>query len=256
MEEQGQVYVEKLERNERSLGERIFGFFLRLIFVILIGVGIGVGAYYGIPALYRDFIQPIQTNTQRISALEENLASVQVDIREKQSFFSKGIADVEGEVASQREELSAINAQGEGLKTSVDEIQSELERIQSLSERIQALEGDLEDLGERLNTLETAVEEDNPPIEEIRRQIQLIRVMELVTRARMWLIQDNFGEAKDDLAVAKEALEILEANQGDETLAPIIERLDQILFEISLSPVIAADDLEIVWQLLILATTP
>jgi chromosome segregation ATPase len=256
MEEQGQVFVERSERTEKSLGSRLLGFLLRLFFVILIGVGIGVAAYYGVPAFYRDFIQPIQTNTQRISALEGNLASVQADIREKQSSLSNDIAGVEGEVASHREELAVLNAQGEGLKTSVDEIQSELEGIPSLSDRIQAVEGDLESLGERLNTLELAVEEENPPIEEIQIKIQFLRVMELVTRARMWLIQDNLGEAKDELAIAKEILENLEAARDDESLVAMIERLDQILFEIPLSPVIAADDLEIVWQLLILATAP
>jgi C4-type Zn-finger protein len=256
MEEQGQVFVERSERDEKGLGRRIISFFIRLFLVVLVGAAIGTGAYYGIPALYRDFIQPIQTNTQRVAALEEDLAIVQVEIRERQSTLSTSIADVEGAMALQREDLAALSAQSEGLETRMDQLQTELEGVQLLSERFQEVEGDLDRLSERLDALEISIEEEDPPIEQIQRQIQLLRVMELVTRARMWIIQDNFGEAIDDLTVAKEALETLDATSDDGSLVPIIERLDQTLFEISLSPVIAADDLEIVWQLLILATTP
>jgi C4-type Zn-finger protein len=256
MEEQNQVFVERSERDEKGLGRRLLSFFIRLFWVVLVGAAIGVGAYYGIPALYRDFIQPIQTNTQRIAALEEDLAIVHVEIRERQSTLSSSIADVEGAVALQREDLAALSAQSEGLETRMDQMQTELEGVRSLSERFQEVEGDLDRLSERLDAVEIAIEEEDPPIEQVQRQIQLLRVMELVTRARMWIIQDNFGEAIDDLTVAKEALETLDATSDDGSLVPIIERLDQTLFEISLSPVIAADDLEIVWQLLILATTP
>jgi DNA repair exonuclease SbcCD ATPase subunit len=256
MEEQDQVYVEREEKKDQNLGSRLLGFLLRLIFVILVGIAIGTGAYYGIPALYKDFIQPIQTNTERVAALETGLADVQSEIREKQSTLSMNISDVQGEVAAQREDLAALSTKGEGLETRLDEVQIQVDEMQTLSENIQKIEGDLENLSERLTELETVIEEENPPIEQIQRQVQLLRIMELVTRARMWIIQDNLGEAGDDLEVAKEALESLVVTQEGESLQPIIERLDQILFEMSLSPVIAADDLEIVWQLLILATAP
>ncbi|OGO19719.1 MAG: hypothetical protein A2Z14_00680 [Chloroflexi bacterium RBG_16_48_8] len=257
MEEQGQVFVERSPRIERSAGSRILGLFLRFFFVTLVGIAIGVGAYYGIPALYKDFIQPVQINTQRVAELEESLAQLQVDFLEKQSSLSTSFAKVEGEVAGQHEDLAVLQAQGQGLETRMDEVQSELEGVQSLSDRLRETEESLEDLGKRLGALEAALEEEDPPIEQIQRQIELLRVMELVTRARLWLIQDNLGKAVDDLAIAKEILENLNADaQEDEVIMPIIERLDQILFEIPLSPVIAADDLEIVWQYLILATAP
>jgi uncharacterized phage infection (PIP) family protein YhgE len=256
MEEQGQVFVERSEKLEKSSGRRVLNILLRFFLVILIGIAVGVAAYFGLPALYRDFIQPIQTNTQRVAALEEELASVQVEIREGRSNLSTDIANIEGQLALQREDLAALNTQGEGLLTRMDEMQTGLDEIQSLSEGIGELEDDLDRLSGRLSAVELAVEEEDPPIEQIQGQIQLIRVMELVTRARMWIIQDNLGKATDDLTSAKEALETLDATSEIGSLVPIIERLDQILFEISLSPVIAADDLEIVWELLILATAP
>jgi hypothetical protein len=41
-----------------------------------------------------------------------------------------------------------------------------------------------------------------------------------------------------------------------EIVTNIVARLDQALLAIDLTPVVAADDLEIVWQLLTLATAP
>jgi hypothetical protein len=256
MEEEGQLYVEREGGDEKRLGNRFVRFFVRLFFVILVGAGIGAGVYYGIPALYRDFIHPVQTNTLRLAALESSLAEVQIEIREKQAAVSKSVSDLEGDVAAQHEGIAALNARSDGLDARLGEIQSDVNGIQSLSEEIQELAGDLDGLNERLNALELAVEEEDPPIQEIQNHIQLLRVMELVTRARMWIIQDNPGKANDDLVIAKETLETLDASNKDGSFAQFIERLDQIIFELPLSPVIAADDLEILWQLLILATAP
>jgi hypothetical protein len=56
---------------------------------------------------------------------------------------------------------------------------------------------------------------------------------------------------------AKEILETFDVEtMEDELLTSLIQRLDQVIFEIQLSPAIAEDDLEIVWQLLLLATAP
>lgn len=257
MEEQDQVFVERSAKDERSLGSRILSVSLRLLLVILLGGAIGVGIYYGIPALYRDFIQPIQTNTQRISALEETLARTQVDIRERHSTLSTSVIEVEGDVAKQREGLAELQAQGDGLGSRIEDLDSGLEEMQSLSDHLQKLEENLNELDSRLGSLEKAFEEDDPPIEHLQYQIQLLRVMELVTRSRYWMIQDNNGKASEDLLAAKGILEALDEKfQEEELLDSIIERLDQVLFEIPLSPIIAADDLEIVWQLLLLATEP
>jgi hypothetical protein len=256
MEEQDQVYVERPPESEKSVGSRILGWFLRFLFILLLGVGIGVGVYYGIPRLYRDFIQPVQDNTKRVAVLEENLEQLQADFLENQSNVSTRFTDVVGEVAGQREELAGLQAQTEGMLTRMDEAYSRLDEVQLLLDSQQAMEASLEDLGNRLSALEAIVEEETP-LDHIRMQIELLRVMELVTRSRWWLVQDNSGKAVDDLTLAKEILMELNTDfQEDVMISSMIERLDQILFEIPLSPVIAADDLEIVWQYLILASAP
>lgn len=257
MEEQVEYVETSEELNELGFGTRLLRFLLRLLIVLIFGAALGMGAYYGIPALYRDFIEPVQSNSERIAALEEAVASVQVDFRVKHSELTLDFAEIEGEVAQQREALSELEASKDGLVFEVEELATTVEDNQKWLSRLEDLaEGHLA-LETRFSSLEESLDDDDVPYDRLEMQIQLLRVMELVTRARFWMIQGNLGEASDDLTMGKEILENIETEAfDDETLLLIIERLDQILFEISLNPIIAADDLEIVWQLLLLATEP
>jgi len=258
MEEEVEVLVERSAEEEKSLVSRLFRFLIRLFFVVLLGAAIGIGAYYGVPALYRNFIEPIQTNSSKIVALEEALESDAVEIREKFSGFSSDISQIEGTLAEQREDLATLQSQAEGLGSKIEDLHSELDAVQSIFEKLQAIEDKFEALDGRLGNLETAFEEEEePPIDNLEKQIQLLRVMELVTRSRYWMIQNNLGMVTEDLLDAKEILESLDVETMDEELLEsLIQRIDQVLFEIPLSPIIAGDDLEIIWQLLLLATAP
>jgi DNA repair exonuclease SbcCD ATPase subunit len=257
MEDQSERIELIEESDERGLGSRLLRFLLRLFVVLVIGAGIGIGAYYGVPALYRDFIEPIQSNSNRIAALEESVARIQVDFREKNSELSSDLVQIEGEVAQQREDLSGIAAKEEAITSQIEDLTKSLDENQRWTSRIEDLEERYRALGSRFESLEETLLVEESPYERLETQIQLLRAMELVTRARFWMIQGNLGEASEDLTLAKGVLENLEMEDtGRESLLHIIDRLDQVLFEISLNPIIAADDLEIVWQLLLLATEP
>jgi len=257
MEEQVERVETREVPNEMGLASRLLRIVLRFLVVIIVGVALGIGAYYGVPALYRDFIEPIQTNSERIAALEESDARVQVDFREKNSELLSDLAQVEGEVAQLHEDLSELAAAKEGLTSRVEDLAKALEDHQKWSARIDDLEGRNRTLEARFSTLEESLDGEDVPYDRLEVQIQLLRAMELVTRARFWMIQGNLGKASDDLTIAKGVLETLEADTvEDESLFLIIDRLDQVLLEISLTPILAADDLEIVWQLLLLATEP
>ena len=257
MEEQVEVVEVREVPNELSFGKRFLRFLLRLFVVVIIGVALGIGAYYGLPALYRDFIEPIQSNSDRIAALEESVARVQVDFREKNAMIVSDLAGVEGELAQQREDLSELTVGEEGLVSRVTDIEQAMEENELLSNRIEDLEESQRALVVRFDALEESIGDREIPYERLATQLQLLRVMELVTRARLWMMQGNLGEASEDITFAKDVLEALEIDDGDEeTLILIVDRLDQVLLEISLNPIIAADDLEIVWQYLLLATEP
>jgi predicted RNase H-like nuclease (RuvC/YqgF family) len=225
---------------------------LRLLFILLAGIGLGLGVYLGIPALYRRYIEPVQVNTDRIVELEDALAFYQEELHADRADLNGRLAQIEGQLASQAESLAAIQAD-----LAADE--TRLDALGSLPRRIQALEADVEDTGSRLAALEADLADAASPTRRLERRLEMIRALEALTRARLWLIQDNLGLASGDIQfaidiltrVAEEAPEV-EA----EGIASVIDRLNQAVDDLPDSPVVASDDLEIAWRELVDAAAP
>jgi uncharacterized coiled-coil protein SlyX len=225
---------------------------LRLIVVLLVGIGLGVGAYLGIPALYRQYIEPVQVNTQRLVDLEQAFQQAQADARQDRTTWNERLAAVEARLAAQAEAVAALQAD-------IAQQGQDLDDLSSLPRRVADLAGDLEDTTTRVADLEASLAAADSPTQRLGRQLQLIRAMELLTRARLWLTQGNAGLASQDITSARTLLAGLLAAAPEEeaaALEAIIARLDLALEDLTTSPVVAADDLEIAWQLLFAATEP
>jgi hypothetical protein len=95
-------------------------------------------------------------------------------------------------------------------------------------------------------------------------QAGLLKSMELLSRARLFLYQSNFGLAKQDIQSARDLLANLLnspgaasiAQAGNINLAELVQRLDLALARLPEFPVAASDDLDIAWQLLLGAPQP
>lgn len=245
------------DRGRPTFAKRFFRVFTRVLLVIIFGMLLGTAAYYGIPALYRDWIQPVQTNSQQIISLEQELSALKEQLQTQESGSAAAFADLEGRLSEQREAIAELQAQSESARVSIDEINTSLEDLESLSGRVDTFESTQSQLQDQLGQLERSLEDVDSPVKQLNRQYQLLRVMELITRARFWMIENNLGLAAEDVTNARQILVVvLEEATEQEDLLPIIERIDQVLLELSDKPVIAADDLEIVWKLLIQATEP
>jgi uncharacterized coiled-coil protein SlyX len=244
---------------EPTLGDRSATFvaraarlLLRLLFVLVIGIGAGVGVYIAIPALYRRYIEPVQVNTDRIAELENAVASYQEELQSDQSSLNTRLAEIEGQLASQAEALAAIQAD-------VDAHETRLDGVGSLPRRIEALEADVEDTTQRLSTLEAGLANAQSPTRRLERRLEMIRALEALTRARLWLIQDNLGLAADDIQFALDIL--MQVSEGApeveaDALASVINRLNMAIGDLPESPVVASDDLEIAWRELADAAAP
>jgi uncharacterized phage infection (PIP) family protein YhgE len=240
-----------------TFARRFFRIFTRLILVIVLGLLLGAAAYYGIPALYRDWIQPVKLNSQQITSLQQELSALKEQLQTQESESASALADLEGSLSEQREAIAELRAQADSMRSSIDEINTSLEGLPPLSGKVDTIEATQSLLHDQLGQLQRSLEEVDSPVAQLTRQYQLLRVMELITRARFWMIENNLGLAADDVSEAKQILMMVhEEATGQEDLQPIIERLDQVLLELPDKPVIAADDLEIVWKLLIQATEP
>jgi len=137
--------------------------------------------------------------------------------------------------------------------------QSEIQ-ITDLQTRLATLEADsaaqgnsLTDVDSRLQIIEGADAQRNESLIELTYQSDLLRAMELLSRARLFLYQSNFGLARSDVQAARDVLAEMqpaapESKQQDLTEA--LFRLDLALKNLPDFPVAASDDLDIAWQVL------
>ena len=68
-----------MSESESNLVGGFFGVLLRLAVVLALGIAIAAGAYFGIPRVYRNLVEPAQVNTNRIDAIETELDLARAD---------------------------------------------------------------------------------------------------------------------------------------------------------------------------------
>lgn len=205
----------KDEKPGQTFGQvlrRIFIAILQLIIFLAVIGGIGAAAYFGLPILYQQYVQPVEQNTSQLNDLK--FRQDQTDIQ---------IADLQTRLAT----LEAAQT-------------PQSESIANLDSRVQTLEG--------------ADVQRNESLVELTYQSDLLRAMELLSRARTFLYQSNFGLARQDVQAAHDVLAEMqltapESKQKD--LNEAIFRLELALKNLPDFPVAASDDLDIAWQVLL-----
>jgi len=78
--------------------------------------------------------------------------------------------------------------------------------------------------------------------------------MELLSRARLFMYQSNFGLARQDVQIARDLLAEIQPDAPQplaRELEAVIQRLDMTLSNLPDFPVAASDDLDIAWQILL-----
>ena len=180
----------------------------------------------------------LQQDTQREVSAEnaaalERLATTQAAILDsQQAVLSTGEARFAGLAATQEAEQEArlaLESQGE-----------------DQAEDLEAVRADIEALSQRF-------EDEQAPVAVLRRELVVVRAMEMLTRSRLLLVQNNLGLAQEDLQSARELLADLRTRvpaHQIEYLDRVTSRLDLALGNLPDAPVLAAEDVEIAWQLL------
>ena len=186
----------------------------RLIATVLVIVGIGAAIYFGVPFINNNIVVPIQKNTSQIRQLEVELATLQARLDETGARVGELEKNIEAHTASI----------------------TKLEQMQSMLEQ---------EISDQNNSVMVA----------LKREIMLTRSIETVARARLFLSQSNFGLARDDVQAARDILAelLIDAPSYQVTsINQIILRLDFALNNLPAFPVIAVDDVDIAWQLLMM----
>jgi hypothetical protein len=216
-----------------SFGQRVrrfFDFLLRLIATLIILGVIGLGLYYGLPLLYQKYVVPVEQNTAGLTELQS---------QQKQT--AQELADLQ-------DRLKALEA---GQKQDAEAL-SELDgRVGDLETQIAAHTKSLAALERMQSELQ---EQDKATSAELQRQINVLKAMELLSRARLFMYQSNFGLARQDIQIARDLLAEVQKDDPKDSAADleaVVRRLDLVLSDLPNFPVAARDDLDIAWQILL-----
>lgn len=210
-----------------SFGERVgsfFRFLFRLILLLILLTLLSLGLYFALPLFYDTFVRPVEQNTTQVRELQS-----------RQEQTEQELADLQTKLGT----LETVQNQHDQSLTEMDQRLVDVEgEITARTESLAALE-----------QLQSELETQNQEIsEELEHQIQLLKSMELLSRARLSLYQSNFGLARQDVQVARD---LLAGMPSDDELDEVVSRLDMTLENLPNFPVAASDDLDIAWQILL-----
>lgn len=224
--EKSQAKEESAREARPSFGSRLGSAFLslfrglvRLVAMLIIVGAIAALAVYGLPILRDNLLAPIEQNSAEISRL--------------------------------RMELTAMQTQVTGLQTQLAETGG---RVETLEKSIEAYAASLAKLEEMQSALETTVAEGDKKLgADLKREILLARSIQYLSRARLYLLQSNFGLAGDDIGAARALLAEVQTSDPDfkaEALDQTVLRLDLALSNLPAFPVVSAGDVDLALQLL------
>jgi TolA-binding protein len=260
---------------KQSFGDRMaiaFLAFVRalitLLAIILVVGLIAAAVIYGGPALYRQYVTPIQNNVAQLQNAQAQQEQTNQQFSQRLDSLQSRVTDLESQrdankqamdelkvqitnvVNTQQTEQQAFQSTRTAANTELDNLNSRLADLQKQSADLQQKLANTDD---NLSYLATVVQSKNLPVAVLQRDLQLVKTMELLTRARISLIANNLGAAQSDIQAAHDqlvALEDLVPDYQAGALQSIISRLELALGNLPDSPVLASDDLEIAWQLL------
>ncbi len=265
--------------NNENFGTRLLsGFFnltrivVRFLLIILL-MGLLALLLFGVPYVYWRYVTPTVNEFKHMASAQVAQELLNQRLLDDLDNMQQRADTIETRMDSEKQQFGEIEGSIDAL-VATQQSQVELyqktqhavdEKYQTISDQITTLETKLVDMNTSLEQFGTsigAVEEksqelearlfsDDEPINQLRRDIQLLKAMELLTRSRLFMSQDNLGLAEDDILSARDLLaNLLVPEAQAEALVDTIERIDQALDNLPLSPDLAAQDLEIAWQLI------
>jgi uncharacterized coiled-coil protein SlyX len=172
----------------------------------------------------------VQENTTQLERLQTQQSQNEQTIADLQTRLTA----METQQAQQAESLANLDSRVTDIETEIAAHTKSLTALENMQATLQA--------------------QTDANSAELERQIKLLKGMELLSRARLYMYQSNFGLAKQDAQTARDLLATVQPD-APETLADdltaVILRLDLALSNLPGFPVAASDDLDIAWQILL-----
>ncbi len=201
MEENKQAESRKKDTRESGKNS-IPGIFLRLIFTAFTGIIIGIIIYYTavgwIPYLDQRVFQPIDNNQAELQVFQATQQSLENQIHllyDNNTSNQAALENLEMDIEQLNEERLSI------LATVEMSVQFMLQHTQSIA----TLDARLGSTNRNLSALATAQMRNGY----FQQRLSLLKILDLLTLANQHLLHANFGQAKNQLILAKTELETL-----------------------------------------------
>ena len=266
--------------------KNLFWFVFRLLLIVLVIAALGLAIYLGGPILIEEYLlKDVRVNSSAIEAIQtqvansndmfserlgdfqgriDNLELTQDDLSQMISEFEAQLAAIETELTNQEENLDTLETQVvmiENLESPISVLLTQVPAINSDLEGVQAkIDNQFAEVVKTLEENQAEIETINAQLEakdaldHLRNEIKMLKVMELITRARVSIGQENIGLVRDDLQAAIDILVDLGPEVTAEQasyLDDISQRLSFAIENISESPDLVDEDLEVAWQMLL-----
>lgn len=263
--------VEKDQQRKGAWVRTIF----RIVLVLLIGTGIGVGIFYGASYLARNFFGAVQSNSDDLALVTMRLDQLEVQVNTRLDDLTARVDTLELQNDDQKLLLSEIETSIANLETAstalddrlviledaaeewVESVSLQDSAISSLETRYGELEDkltgintDLEGLTDRVDTIDILLGDWKLSTSDEERTIQQIKALLLLSRVQLYISQNNYGLAQQDIASVYEILQVLAAAETETAQAyqGILDRLDSALLNLPETPISANADVESAWN--------
>jgi hypothetical protein len=242
------------ERLELALRTFIRGL-LRLLLIVIVAIGIGLAFYYGVPYLYRQFILPVQTNTAQLQEIQASQAQTNQQVNQRLEQLQSRLTALENQGTLDTEAIAELRTRLSMAEQSLEDQAATLARLDELQARLNQLQQQVDYNKIDSDLLAQEVHATASPYTLLSFDVQMIKVMELISHGRLYLIHNNLGLAREDIFAAQQLLVSLQAIAPTDQLAlltALIKRMDLVVGNLPGAPVLAADDLEIAWKMLVI----
>ncbi len=246
------------EKSKPSGFVRFLQVLLRLILIILIGILIGAGLYFGFKYVYNQVVTPIQQNQAEIQSLNAR-------VNQQWDLLNEKNIDLEERLTQIENDQDLLNNQVSEILTKIDQNEADLEafdlKFNDLVEKTDNLERGIQDLAKQDEEFQNLNEEIQTSLENmdvdnkvkpLQQEIAIFKILLQINRSRLFLVQDNLGLAEQELLIADEMFESLSeiSPENEEEIASWNARLNLAINHLPNNPALANDDLEILWTMM------
>ncbi|MCC7357912.1 MAG: hypothetical protein IT317_00445 [Anaerolineales bacterium] len=254
---------------------RFLGFLLRLVFVLLLAVALGVGVYYGLPWLYRTLVQPVQTHSTQIQDLYNRVEGVRAGIEAGQAAQNDRLTALETANDAQRLQLDSTVTQSNAQQTALEAQQEQLDAAttqagdmataleaetsdrEALATQVTELQAQLADQAAAqataqgtLDELAPATDANTAQVTVLQQQVRLLRLENALLRAQIQIGAENLGDARTTLTTTVGAMQTFVETPGvfsADDQASLTVRLNAAQALIDAEPAAALVDLDSIW---------